>query len=119
MLASAGERDKLVTIQAGTPGTAGSGIPTITWNPTALAQVWMAKREVSGSERLAAAQLSASVDSEWEMPYQANMDPELVDVPKTRRLLYKGRKYDITRAILMERAEGQGIKIVTKAQSGI
>lgn len=115
--ASSGQRDKYVQIQKGVAGKGASGQPIVTW--TDLIAVWMRKADVSGQERLAAAQLQASVDSEWEMPYVSTMDPELVDVPKARRLSYQGRVYNITRAVLGDRPEGRSIRLWTLATSGL
>jgi hypothetical protein len=112
-----GLRDKLVTIEGGTPGTTGSGTPTVTWN-VAIGDEWMSKHDVRGTELLAAAQFNANVDSEWEFPYRADMDPDLVDVPKLRRLSFSGRKYNILRAIKRQRHEGNGIRLVTLATTG-
>ena len=116
MNVAAGLRDKYVTIQVGTPGVAGSGVPITTWAD--LGREWMHRREVSGTERLAEAQFQANVDSEWEIPYRADMDPDLVDVPKLRRLSYSGRVYNILRATKLQRHEGNGIRLVTLATSG-
>ena len=116
MNVAAGRRDKYVTIQAGTPSISGSGLPVTTW--TDIGREWLHKSDVSGSERLAAAQLNANVDSEWELPYRADMDPELIDVPKLRRLSYSGRIYNILRATKLQRHEGNGIRLVTLATSG-
>lgn len=97
-----GERDRLVTIQQA--ATADAGFPTETW--TALVDAWMGKQQISGRERFAAAQVSAPFDTRWEMAYRADMDPELVDVPKARRLVYQGRVHDIVSADLIGRRDG-------------
>ena len=116
MNVAAGKRDKYVLIQSGTETTAPSGLPIIAWSD--LGNEWMSRAEVSGTERLAAAQFQANVDSEWEIPYRADMDPDLVDVPKLRRLSFSGRIYNILRATKLQRHEGNGIRLVTLATSG-
>lgn len=55
----------------------------------------MERIDIQGSERFTANQVSARAEVHWVMPYQQTMDPELVDVPKHRRLLYEGRTHDI------------------------
>lgn len=107
----AGERDTYVTIQRLTDSEGTSGFPVETW--TSLASVWMRKMDASGSERFRASQLAASVDTQWEMGYRADMDPDLVDVPKHRRLVYQGRIYDITFASQIGRREG--VELITVA----
>lgn len=116
--ASIGERDRLVTIEFGVLGVGTSKQPTVDWTDTRPVQVYMRRLDVSGQERLESAQLQAEVDTEWEMPYKANMDPELVDVPKLRRLKYAGRRYDIQRAVIREATEGKQIRLWTLARSG-
>lgn len=88
-----------------------------------LPKVWMAKKVVSEgerfAERFAANQLSARVWTEWNMPYQANMDPDAIDVPKLRRLVYQGRVYDIASAHLDPTYEGKAIRMLTIASSKV
>lgn len=97
VLASAGERDAYVTIHAITQGTEDdSSFPTET--PSELTKTWMQKIDVRGSERFAAGQLSSPFDTIWRLDYRTDMDPDVIDVPKTRRLVHKGRTYDIVRA---------------------
>jgi hypothetical protein len=67
-------------------------------------------------ERFTADQNKGAADTQWEMGYRPDMDPELVDVVKKRRLLYQGRVYDITSADLIGRFEG--IELVTLSGSG-
>jgi SPP1 family predicted phage head-tail adaptor len=117
MSATAGQRDKLVTIQSGVESRGPTGQPVMAWS--AIATVWMRRTEVSGTERMAAAQRQADVGSQWQMPYLSTMDPELVDVPKYRRLRYQNRTYDITRADLQEKESGEQIVLTTKATSGL
>lgn len=100
-----GERDRLVTIQQrGADTTDEAGEPVETW--TTLVSAYMRRIDAGGRERFQAAQLSAPYDTRWEMGYRADMDPDLVDVPKRRRLLYKGRFYDIVQAALINRQDG-------------
>lgn len=114
--ATIGQRDKKVMIQVGTPRAGASKLPITDWVDSL--EVWMRRRDASGTERLASAQTQASVDTEWEMPYLSSMDPEQIDVPKLRRLKYAGRTYDIKRAVLGDFSEGRSIRLFTLARSG-
>jgi hypothetical protein len=93
----AGDRDKLVTIQQIAEVEGGGSFPT--GAPTYLAEEWMAREDVPGGEAFSADQTSARFDVEWVMRYRADMDPDLVDVPKARRLVFKGRAHDIIGAV--------------------
>lgn len=106
-----GKRDKKVRIEQLTaPDAAGTaGEPVEAW--TRLTDVFMEKVDTTGEEAFRADQLSARYDTRWVMPYLMSMDPDTVDVPKTRRLLFKGRYYDITNAALI--GSNAGIEIMT------
>src|SRR5688572_13572459 len=112
--ASSGQRDRLVTIQQITQSAGSSGFPVETW--TDLETVWMSKRERVSQEEFQAHQLSAPVETRWEAPYAADWDPDLVDVPKVRRLVYQGRTYDIRHAEHVERE--LGVAFLTLARHG-
>lgn len=104
-----GERDKFVRVQQLTEGKATSGFPTEVWTP--LRQIWFSKRDEKGSERYVNNELSGPVVTRWECGYAVDMDPDRLDVTKTRRLVYQDRIYDITDASLIGRNEG--IELVT------
>lgn len=112
--APVGDRDREVTIQRVTDGIADSGMPIETWR--LLSTEFMAKVDLTARERFQASQMSASADARFEMAYREDMDPDLVDVPKARRLVYRGRTYDITMARLIGRNEG--IELFTLAKVG-
>lgn len=106
-----GERDRAVTIQQRPSADATSGdsrFPVETWT-TLAERVYMRKVDGAsgwGGERFQANQLSAPATTLWEMSYRADMDPELVNVAKLRRLTYQGRTYDILEANMIGRREG-------------
>lgn len=110
-MASAGQRDRSVTIEMVTDGVGTSRYPTEAW--TTLTTARMSKKDVRQMERFAAMQLSAPIDTQWEMEYREDMDPELVDVAKSRRLVYQGRIFDIVGAAQIGRR--QGIALTTLA----
>lgn len=107
-----GERDRAVTILQLSDSVGSSKFPVETWTVLETA-VWMRKLDVKGMERFVAAQVSAPFDSQWEMGYRSDMDPELYDVPKTRRLLYQGRLFEVVAASQIGRREG--IELMTLA----
>lgn len=111
----AGKRDRLVVIEYVPPpvdDTGTSGFPVDTWVPLG-SPVWMEKADIAAEERFRAGQISAPFQTRWEMPFRADMDPEVVNVPKLRRLVYRGRTYDITAANQIGRREG--IELLTVA----
>jgi SPP1 family predicted phage head-tail adaptor len=110
-----GERDRPVTIQQRTSSTGDSGFPIEPWT-TLATPIWMRKLDLRATERFTADQLAVKGDTQWEMGYREDMDPELVDVPAERRLLYQGRTYDITQASQIGRREG--IELITIAAVG-
>ena len=114
--ASAGERELYITIHQLTESQAESNFPTEEW--TQLTKVWARRDYLSLEERTAADQLSATVVQRWEIPYAVSMDPDRVDVAKTRRLSYLNRTYDILSAEILPRASGRSIVLTTLAKVG-
>lgn len=110
-MTGAGQRDRLVTIQSLSDSKGASNFPVETWND--LADVWASKQDVRGLERFAAAQVNASYETKWEIPYSVSMDPELVDVPKARRLIINARVHNIVAA--EEIGRKRGIALMTVA----
>jgi hypothetical protein len=115
-LLAAGARSYQVTIeQRPSTDVAGSGgFPGSTgW--TTLGTLFMSKSEVDGDERLNADQLTSREHTRWVSAYRADCDPELVDVPKQRRLVYSGRTYDIVHARQIGLREG--LEFITRGRS--
>lgn len=112
---NAGALDREVTIEQ--QSEAASGYPSETWT-TLEAGVWMSKQDTRGGERFRAAQLSAPYDTVWQLHWRDDMDPDLLDVPKTRRLVYRGRVYDIVRATELGRREGIALETVAGTLAG-
>lgn len=103
---AAGARDRWVTIQTRPEESlSGSGFPIdAPWAD--LATVAMAREDVEAAERERGAQEQAVAYTQWTMPYMTEMDPEVVDVQKLRRLLYAARQYDILGATAIGHARG-------------
>lgn len=107
----AGLRDRCVTIEQAADSAGSSGHPVETWTP--LCTLWAFRDDLRASERFAAQQVASRVEVRWEVNYRADLDPEQVDVTKTRRLVWQGRPYDITGASVIGRREG--IELLTMA----
>lgn len=113
---SAGELDREVTIQQLTESIGGSNYPIESWS-TLVSTVFMSRRDMRGYEIFKSGGLDAAANTVWQMQYRDDMDPELVDVQKTRRLLANGRSYDIVAASVIGFREG--IELVTISSSAV
>lgn len=109
----AGERDRQVTIQQLTESTGSDGFPVETW--TTLCTMFASKMDVGGNERFQASQLTTPYTTRWEVNYREDMDPDRLDIPKKRRLVYLGRGHDIISASIIGRNEG--VELLTLARS--
>lgn len=105
MALNLGELNQPVEIQQLTESIGTSGMPVESWT-TLYPQAWMSKSSISGRERFAANQLSSPAVQQWTMRYVDDMDPDLLNVPKKRRLKYMGTVYDIVSADHIGRKEG-------------
>jgi head-tail adaptor len=113
----AGARDRWVTIQARPDdATAASGFP-IDGAWTDLATVAMAREEVDALEVARANEERARATTRWETAYRADCDPERIDIPKLRRLLYRDRTYDIIAALRIGRR--QAVVFMTEAYAKV
>jgi len=93
-----GSLDRRVTIQFRSDGSTESGMPVEDWTTTPSVTVFMARMAVGGMERVNTHQVSARAETRFVMHYRADMDPDLVDVAKDRRLSFQSRIYNITSA---------------------
>jgi len=114
-----GQRDKLVTIQQLTESRGASGFPVESWST--LATVYMAREDFGGNvagrrERFMADQQMALAETRWTLLFREDMDPELVDVPKQRRLRYRNRTYNIAAATPVGRNDS--IELLTQSSVG-
>ncbi len=116
--APSGTRDKLVTLQRIAAAVATSGMPVEGTGTTF--QLWAARNDLTNSgwsrERNAGDQVSARLETEWALPYRADLDPELVDVCAAFRLVYQGRTHDVVIASLIGRKAG--ILLTTTVRTG-
>jgi SPP1 family predicted phage head-tail adaptor len=102
-LSPAGDRREAVTVEV-REVSSGGGFPVETWTP--LLTVGMEKVDLIGNEAFRADQMSARYDARFLSPYTPALDPEVVDVPATQRLVHRGRQYDIVTAAILGRFEG-------------
>lgn len=115
-MTSIGQMDRLVTIEQATETRdTTSKAPKLTW--TTLGTAFMAAKPMRGRERFAAEQLSASGDTVWHTHYRADMDPEAIDVPKLRRLSFRGRRHEIVAATHVGMRDG--LELVTIASQRV
>ena len=101
-----GQRDRWVVIQSRpeTEEVDAAGFPSPTW--TELCGMWAERRQPSAAEVFKSNQKSASAIVIFEVNYRADLDPELVDVPKLRRVLYQTRIHDVIAADVVGRRDG-------------
>jgi len=96
-----------------------SGAPDETAGWTTLTDAQMGRidrRSERGGETFRADQVAAMMTTRWKMRYLASMDPDLVDVQKTRRLLYQGRVYDIVDVEVLDRRVGIELRTIAKSK---
>lgn len=104
-----GERTRVVRIDALSESQGASGFPIESW--TLLTTLYAGRFEDRGTERFRTDQTSATTLTRWEVGYRSDLDPELVDVPKTRRLVHQGRVFDIVAASVIGQREG--VELIT------
>lgn len=108
-----GHLDRRVVIQQAVSTSDSAGAPLSSWST--LGTVWMGRESIRGMERVQAGFAQSSYDARWLMHYRADMDPDVVDVPKDRRLVFGGRVQEIVGAQHLGRK--QGIELTTKAST--
>ena len=101
-----GVRDRYVTIEQRSSADAveSTGFPIETW--TTLCGMWAMRRQPNASETFKANQESASAIVIFEVNYRTDLDPELLDVPKLRRVVYKTIVHDVIAADVTGRRDG-------------
>lgn len=107
---AAGQRDRYVLIE--TVLVPKAQFPE--W--VSLGYEWMSRGDLTADEHFASDQKSAYGNTQWHMAYRADMDPELVDVPAERRLVYEDRVYEIVTASPL--GWKRDIELITLARMG-
>ena len=111
--AHAGKRDKLITIKRLVEGLSDSNYPTERFGQPS--QAWASREYVTLDEQFRNNQTKASAMERWEIPYSADMDPDLVDVPKKRQIVFKDRVRNIIAAEMLPRESGMAIVLTTQS----
>lgn len=113
-----GKRDRIVTIQQRSTeavDAVGAPNPHGGWT-TLVAAMPVFRQDVMGAEKFVNSQTAARLDARWEMNYRADMDPEVVDVTATRRLLAGTVVHDIVQASVLGRREGIEVFTIASAR---
>lgn len=107
----AGKLDRRITIQRKTTVQNDLGEEAETWLD--MATVSASKRDVSDSERVAAAEVSATITTRFQVRWSKNVQ----DVnPGGHRLLFGDRVYDIAAVKEIGRREGLEITAAARAE---
>lgn len=110
MAVRAGDLDRRITLQrASTAQDHGTGEEVATWVP--IATVWASKRDVSDGERLASAQVQASITTRFVIRWSLGVS----DLNPKDRVMFEGRIYDI--AAVKEIGRREGIEISASAHA--
>jgi SPP1 family predicted phage head-tail adaptor len=105
----AGPLDRRITLQRATTAQDDTGQEVQTWAD--LATVWASKRDVSDSERVAAAEVSASITTR----FQIRWDTLWSDLNPKDRVACDGKTYDIFGVKELGRREGLEITAAARA----
>jgi SPP1 family predicted phage head-tail adaptor len=105
----AGPLDRRITLQRATFAQDATGQHIATW--ATLATVWVAKRDLSDSERVAAAEVSAEITTRFHIRW----DSSWADLNPKDRAVFEGRTYDIWGVKEIGRREG--LEITAAARS--
>lgn len=101
--------DRKITLQRYTWTQDEYGAPVQAW--TDIATVWAAKRDVSDGERVAAAEVSASITTR----FQIRFDSSWSSLNPKDRVVFDGRVYDIWGVKEIGRREGFEITAAARA----
>jgi hypothetical protein len=116
---STGQRTYLVQVQQLSETVWPSGFPGESWSALGSPR-WMSRENSltfdGQGEQFKSGQISARSYDTWQVPYSSDLDPDLVNVPKTRRLLFAGTVFDVIQASVIP--PSRQIQLVTLAKVG-
>lgn len=115
----AGQRDKPITVQRLNvpPEQADTeGFVVDDWDTLTPLSIWASKNDVVGEERFHGGQLASPYEARWGIDYRQDMDPDMIDIAKERRVVYLGRVHDIVDANVV--GDFEGIEFRTLARRG-
>lgn len=105
---NSGELDRLCTLQSRTEADVDdAGQPIVTW--VDIATVYCRRKDLSGREMLAAAQIVPSVQVEFIIRWRGDMPPQSAT---KRRVVCEGVAYDIT--YIGEIGRRDGLRLLAK-----
>jgi hypothetical protein len=113
-----GARDLLVGVEGMVESVAPTGFVVETFAPLGP-PVWVEVLPIErpgGGEPFVGDHVVNRTLRVWTVPYRTDLDPDLVDVLKLRRLTYAGGVYDIVEASLVGRRDQ--IRLTTRLQGG-
>jgi SPP1 family predicted phage head-tail adaptor len=105
----AGRMDRRVTLRRATAAPDAFNEPVQSW--ANLATVWAEARPISDRERIAAAEVAASITHRFTIRWSA----ALADLSPRDRLIFEGREFDIS--AVKEIGRREGIEITASARA--
>ena len=106
---AAGSLDRRVRLERATSQANAFNEPVQTWTP--IATVWASKKDVSDRERLASAQVGASLTTRFQIRWSSLV----ADLNSKDRLVCEGRTYEIAAVRELGRREGLEISATARA----
>jgi len=105
----AGQIDRRITIQRATVAQDATGQEVSSWSN--LATVWAGKQDVSDTERIASAEVQATITTRFQIRWSS----AVADVNPKDRLIYAGKTYDISAVKEICRREGLELSAAARA----
>ena len=106
----------MVLIEALEPDDTGGSFPVETWRPQGYE--YMARNAERSRERFQNDQLISTGRNVWNVRYRRDLDPDLVDVKKMRRLHWKGKIHDIVDADFRDWEHGIDLETISSGAIG-
>lgn len=114
MIGRAGSYDRRIAIQEKTVTYNADGQPIESWSNVAL--IWARIESQTATERFAAQQQYATVDTLFRVRWQEAITPTLT--PQSNRILYRDRVYDLLGVVEIGRKVEAHLPTVGRAQEG-
>ncbi len=111
MALRAGDLDRRITIERSTETRDGLNNPVKTWLP--IATVWASKSDVSDSERVASQEVGAEIGTRFRI----RRSRQVADINPKDRVIFEGRRYDISAVKEIGRREGLEISAVARSEN--
>lgn len=105
-----GRMDRQIAIQSVSTAQNSYGEEIETW--TDVATVWASRESQRATERFAAQQRYATIDAIWTIRFNEDWTPAIS--PKTHRVVFESRTYEILGVLEIGREEG--VQLITKAR---